>query len=41
MKDRIEYIQEEYNDQLAELICRYVNHNDCCQVFVNSRYLIA
>ena len=39
MNDRIEHIREQYNKQLAELICRKVNHHDCCHDILQEVYL--
>jgi RNA polymerase sigma-70 factor, ECF subfamily len=39
MNDRIKHIQGEYNDQLAELICRKVNHHDCCHDILQDVYV--
>ena len=39
MNDRVEQIKGQYDKQLAELICRKVNHHDCCHDILQEVYL--
>jgi RNA polymerase sigma-70 factor (ECF subfamily) len=39
MNDRIENIRKKYEKQLAEFICRKVNHQDCCHDILQDVYL--
>lgn len=39
MNNRVEKIRGQYGKQLAELICRKVNHHDCCHDILQEVYL--
>jgi RNA polymerase sigma-70 factor, ECF subfamily len=39
MNDRVEQIKEQCDKQMAEHICRKVNHDDCCHDILQEVYV--